>query len=152
MAVDASGNVYIADAGNNRIREVVKATGIITTFAGNGTAGYSGDGGAATSAKLYFTARRGRGRRWQRLHRRRRQHRIREVMQATGIITTFAGNGTAGGGGDGGPATSAALDDPFGVVVDANGRCVHRRRVQQPRPRSAQCQPDPQTCRPQPGP
>ena len=54
MAVDASGNLYIADTGNNRIREVNHSTGIITTVAGNGTAGYSGDGGKATSAKLYY--------------------------------------------------------------------------------------------------
>ena len=121
VSLDASGNVYIADAGNNRIREVVKATGNITTFAGNGTAGYSGDGGAATSAQLFspqgvyvdaagnvYIADAA-------------NNRIREVMHATGVITTFAGNGTAGGGGDAGPATSAALDDPFGVVVDPAG-------------------------------
>jgi hypothetical protein len=52
VAVDASGDLFIADTGNNRIREVVQATGNIITVAGTGTAGYSGDGGAATAAQL----------------------------------------------------------------------------------------------------
>jgi len=54
VTVDASGNIYIADSGNNRIRKVTASTGIITTVAGNGTAGSSGDGGAATSAELSY--------------------------------------------------------------------------------------------------
>ena len=54
VAVDASGNIYIADAYNERIRLVTKSTGIITTLAGDGTYGYSGDGGLATSAQLRF--------------------------------------------------------------------------------------------------
>jgi len=52
VAVDSSGNVYIADSNNARIREVTASTGVISTIAGNGTVGYSGDGGAATSAEL----------------------------------------------------------------------------------------------------
>lgn len=53
-AVDAAGNVYIADTNNHRIRKVTAATGVITTVAGTGVAGFLGDGGAATSARLYF--------------------------------------------------------------------------------------------------
>ena len=53
MTVDSAGNLYIADSGNYRIRKVAADTGIITTVAGNGTAAFTGDGGAATSASLY---------------------------------------------------------------------------------------------------
>jgi uncharacterized repeat protein (TIGR03803 family) len=118
VALDALGNLYIADYYNNRIREV-GTNGIITTVAGNGTNGYSGDGGVATNASLdfyngvavdglknlyiadYFN------------------HRIREVG-TNGIITTVAGGGTNGLG-DGGAATNAELSAPSGVVVDASG-------------------------------
>jgi N-acetylneuraminic acid mutarotase len=121
VAVDSSGNLYIVDADNNRIRKVTASTGIITTVAGNGTAGYSGDGGAATSAELdtpfgvavdasgnlYIVD--------------VNNDRIRKVTASTGIITTVAGNGTWGYSGDGGTATSAELFSPFGVAVDASG-------------------------------
>jgi len=121
VSVDSSGNIYIADAGNNVIREVVAATGVIQTVAGHGTAGYSGDGGKATQAELnnpsavsvdvsgniyiadtYNAV-------------------IREVVAKTGVIQTVAGNGTAGYSGDGGKATQAELNGPFGVSVDVSG-------------------------------
>jgi sugar lactone lactonase YvrE len=121
VAVDRSGNLFISDSGNNRIREVVAATGVIRTVAGNGTAGFGGDGGPATSAELsgpgdvfvdasgnLFIAD-------------NVNNRIREVVAATGVIQTVAGNGTAGFGGDGGLATSAELLAPQGVFVDAAG-------------------------------
>jgi hypothetical protein len=121
VAVDSSGNLYVADTGNNAIREVVQATGTIITVAGTGTAGYSGDGAAATSAELsgpvsvavdasgnLFIADAG-------------NNVVREVVQTTGDIVTIAGNGTAGYSGDGGSATSAQLSDPTGLAVDANG-------------------------------
>ena len=120
VAVDASGNIYIADSFNNRIRVVTKSTGIITTVAGNGTGAYARDGGLATSASLYalcvavdasgniyiadsFN------------------NRIRLVTKSTGIITTVAGDGTRGYTGDGGLATSAGLNAPLGFAVDASG-------------------------------
>jgi hypothetical protein len=119
--VDGSGNVFIADSSNARIREVIAATGIIQTVAGDGTAGYSGDGGLATQAELYYpygvfvdgsgnifiadTV----------------NQRVREVIAATGIIQTVAGDGTAGYSGDGIPATQAELFYPEGVFVDGSG-------------------------------
>src|SRR5579872_1889064 len=119
VAVDAAGNLYIADASNNRIRKVVNGT--ITTVAGNGTAGYSGDGGRAINAELnnpegvavdasgnIFIAD-------------EFNDRIRMVTPS-GTITTVAGTGSAGYSGDGGTATSAQLFFPSGVAVDAAGR------------------------------
>jgi sugar lactone lactonase YvrE len=122
VAVDSSGNLYILDQWNNRIRKVTAATGIITTVAGNGTSGYSGDGGPATSAKLWWPcgiAVDSSGNiyiadGWS-------NNRIRKVTVATGIITTVAGNGGVGYSGDGGPATSAKLGSPQGVAVDIYG-------------------------------
>jgi sugar lactone lactonase YvrE len=118
-AVDASGNLFIADFYNDRIRKV-DANGIITTVAGNGTQGYSGDGGPATSASLnypegvsvdeignLFIADAG-------------NNRVRKV-DAKGVITTVAGNGTYGYSGDGRAATNARLSQICGVAVDPSG-------------------------------
>ncbi|MBA3663048.1 MAG: T9SS type A sorting domain-containing protein [Bacteroidetes bacterium] len=119
VAVDAAGNVYIADYGNDRIRKV-NTGGVISTIAGNGLGGYSGDGAAATLAQLsgptgvavdptgnvyiadYVN------------------HRIRKV-NAGGVISTLAGTGVAGYSGDGAAATLAQLNYPFGVAEDAAG-------------------------------
>ncbi|MCX6290134.1 MAG: IPTL-CTERM sorting domain-containing protein [Bacteroidetes bacterium] len=120
LAVDAAGNLYIGDSGNNRIRKITTSTGIITTVAGNGNGGYSGDGGPATSAtlnsphgiafdntgKLYFAD---------------YQNNVVRKINASGVISTIAGNGTAGYSGDGGPALSAVLSWPSDVAVDASG-------------------------------
>src|ERR1022692_381452 len=121
MAVDGSGNLYIADTGNDVIRKVAAATGIVTTVAGNGGAGYSGDGGPASSAGLsgpqgvavdgsgnLFVADTGNAV-------------MRKVAAATGITTTVAGNGTAGYAGNGGAAIKAKLSGPSGVAVDGAG-------------------------------
>jgi uncharacterized protein (TIGR03437 family) len=116
IAVDPAGNLYIADSVNNRIRKV--SNGIITTVVGIGTPGYSGDNGPATGAQivpagvavdsagnLYIAD--------------RDNSRIRKV--SNGVITTVAGGGTAGFGGDNGPAASAQLSDPTGLAVDPAG-------------------------------
>ena len=115
VALDSSGNVYVADAGNNRIRKVTKSTGIITTFAGGGNA-FSDDvaatsttlssiiGMAVGSADNVYVADGG-------------NNRIRKVARSTGIITTIAGTGDSGYSGDDGPATNAALSSPSGVAV-----------------------------------
>jgi hypothetical protein len=117
LAFDGSGNLYICDNGNFRIRKVTPS-GTITTVAGNGTYAYGGDGGAATAAQLeapwgiavdasgviYVTE----------------DKRVRKIS-TSGIITTFAGTGTLGWTGDGGPATAARVTEPSDVKVDAAG-------------------------------
>ena len=119
VAVDAAGNVYIADSYNNRIRKVNTA-GIISTIAGSGVSGYSGDGAAAISATLnnptgvtvtptgfVFVADYG-------------NHVIRKIFPS-GIISTVAGTGAAAFSGDGGSALAATLQNPYDVAVDAGG-------------------------------
>lgn len=121
VAVDASGNLFISDTSEMRIRRVDHSTGIITTVAGNGTQGFGGDGGPATSAKLNVPmtiALDGHGNIFiaDQLN-----HRVRRVDAATGLITTAAGLGTSGSTGDGGPATAAQLAEVIGVTVDPAG-------------------------------
>jgi sugar lactone lactonase YvrE/predicted small lipoprotein YifL len=121
IAVDGTGNLFIADQGNHRIRKVEAATGLITTVVGTGEFGFAGDAGPATFAPLanpagiavdatgnLFIADQG-------------NHRIRKVEAATGLITTVAGTGESGFAGDGGPAPSAPLASPAGIAVDATG-------------------------------
>jgi sugar lactone lactonase YvrE len=131
LAVDGAGNVYLADTANHRVRRFTIG-GSISTFAGNGTGGFSGDGPAGSvqlnlprsvafdSAGHLYISDSG-------------NNRVREVIN--GNMTTVAGNGAAGYLGDGGPATSAELNDPFGVGLDAAGNLYiadtlnHRIRV-----------------------
>src|SRR5437879_2175397 len=121
IAVDSSGNLFIADAGNERIRRVDATTGIITIVAGNGTAGYSGDGGPDIGAGLFRPAGIAVDSSGNLFIADSLITRIRRVIAATGIITTVAGNGMSGFSGDGGPATSAELLVPTGVSVDSSG-------------------------------
>ena len=119
VAVDAAGNLFIADTNNCRIRKVT-AAGTISTVAGNGTRGYSGDFGPATAAELYFpsgVAVDGAGN----LFIGDTNNSVIRKVTPEGIITTVAGNGTRGFGGDGGPATAAELYAPSGVAVDGTG-------------------------------
>jgi len=118
VSEDTSGNIYIADASNNRIRKVDAVTGNISTVIGNGYETFSGDGGQATAASvslprevaadiygnLYITD--------------YGNDRIRKYVIATGIITTIAGNGVAGSAGDGGQATAAQLNNPVRTAFD----------------------------------
>jgi len=117
IAFDSFGNLYIADASENRVRKVNTA-GIITTICGNGTIGYSGDGGQATAAELnapvgiafdiygnlYISD--------------NTNNRIR-MVNSSGIINTVVGNGTCGYNGDGGLASSAKICSPWGIIFDA---------------------------------
>ena len=119
LAFDSRGNLYISDTGNNRIRRVTPG-GIITTVAGTGTAGFSGDSGRAAAAQLnqpiglaidaagnlYIAD--------------SKSNRIR-MVSPQGIITTVAGRGTQGFGGDGGSAVAAELAAPTGLALDAAG-------------------------------
>jgi sugar lactone lactonase YvrE len=119
LLLDRQGNLYIADSGNNRVRRV-DTSGIITTVAGAGTSGFSGDGGPATEAELkhphdvalddagnlYIAD----SHNW----------RIR-MVDTDGIITTVAGTGSIGMSGDGGPAVMAELFDPQGLTLDKKG-------------------------------
>ncbi len=123
IAVDTLGNLYFVESTYNRVRKINATTGILTTVAGNGSASFSGDGGQATAASVssptgiwadvfgnIFIADAG-------------NNRIRKVA-ASGIITTIAGTGSAGFSGDGGAATAAALNNPFGVTTDSVG-CIY---------------------------
>lgn len=120
IAVDASGNLYIADTHNGRIRRVAASTGVVTTVAGNGELGSTGDGGAATGAALAFP----RGVQVEAdgsvYIADSANHRIRRISP-TGRITTVAGGSTQGFSGDGGVATAAALDSPNAVAVSPAG-------------------------------
>jgi Bacterial Ig-like domain (group 3)/NHL repeat len=121
VAVDSAGDLFIADTDNNRIREVIRSTGVIITVAGNGTAGYNGDNGPASVAELnhpFFVALDPAG---DLLIADTDNNRIREVIRSTGVIFTVAGNGSASYSGDGGPATVAGLGDPHGVAFDSAG-------------------------------
>jgi uncharacterized protein (TIGR03437 family) len=120
VALDSSGNLYIADSANQRIRKVTKSTGKISTIAGNGTVLYSGDGGAATSASFntpYGVAVDSSGNIYisDLLN-----HAVRKV-NTSGTISTIAGTGIFGFSGDGGPGTTAQLNRPFGLALDSAG-------------------------------
>lgn len=123
IAIDSVGTIYIADAGNDSVRRVDGTTGVITTVAGQGVAGYSGDGGLGTSARLrtprgvaldgdgtLYIADSG-------------NHRIRKLDLTTGVITLLAG-GSRGFSGDGGPASAARFYNPRGLTVDPQGRLI----------------------------
>ncbi|MEK9523419.1 RICIN domain-containing protein [Streptomyces sp. NPDC087908] len=119
VAVDSTGNLYIADYYNHRVRKVA-ADGTISTVAGNGTAGAKGDGGPAVAAQLnglHGVAVDGAGELYIADN---KNHRVRKVT-ADGKISTVAGTGVAGFGGDDGPAVSAKLHFPVGVMVDSAG-------------------------------
>ena len=120
VAVDGSGNVYIADSANSRVRKVSSA-GSIATVAGNGTPGYSGDGSSAANAMLNFPVAVAVDTAGNLYIADTNNSAIRKVS-TSGTISTVAGNGLQGYSGDQGPATAARLNDPQGVAVDSAGK------------------------------
>ncbi len=121
VCLDRDGNIFLADGVNQRIRRIDGATGIITTVAGNGIAGYNGDNIPATDAKLnapcdVYTDTSGNVYIADGLN-----NRIRKITTSSGLITTVAGTGVIGSSGDGGMATNAELSGPVGVCLDNTG-------------------------------
>ena len=118
LALDNAGNIYIAEFDGCRIRKITITTGLISTIAGTGTAGYNGDGILATSAQLYYCDK-------IRVDAAENiyigdpgNNRIRVITKSTSIINTIAGTGTGGYNGDGIPATTAQLWAPFSIYFD----------------------------------
>jgi len=120
VAVDTSGNIYIADSHNSVIREVTLLTGNIATIAGTGVNGYGGDGGPAVSAQLSWVNDVAVDRPGNVYIADTYNGLIREI-DLTGNINTIAGSGISGYSGDGGPATAADLFEPSGIAVDTFG-------------------------------
>ena len=118
VAADDQGNLYVVDNDDNRIRKI-SAAGIITTIAGNGTLGYSGNGGPATAAQLGYPQAVAVDNHGNIFIAESKNNVIRKV-DPSGIISTFAGNGIAGHSGDGGVASAAEINSPYGVAVDKN--------------------------------
>ena len=120
-AADAGGNLFLSDSNNQRVRRVDAVTGLISTVAGNGTSGFGGDGGAATSAMLDTPADTKLDGAGNLYIADSANHAIRMVNAVTGIITTIAGvGGQEGYSGDGGQATQAHLAYPSGVAFDGD--------------------------------
>ncbi|MEK7833999.1 MAG: HYR domain-containing protein, partial [Acidobacteriota bacterium] len=119
LAVDANGNLFIADRFNHRIRRVDAASRLISTVAGDGNQGFSGDGGAATAAQLNNPADVAVDGSGNLYIADLTNHRVRRVLSG-GTITTIAGNGTGGFSGDGGAATDAQLSSPASIEVESD--------------------------------
>jgi len=119
VAVSSTGEVYIADRGNNRIR-VISTDSIITTFAGNGVSGYSGDGGSAVNAQLSSPNRVSVSSNGD-VYIVDQGNNVIRMVSSNNTISTIAGNGTAGFSGDGGPAVNATLNSPYDVAISLHG-------------------------------
>lgn len=124
VAVDGSGNVYICDSGNNKIRKITAATGVISTIAGTGTTGFSGDGGPGTAAQINTPQNVAVDKNGNVYISDFSNNRIRKVNAADGVISTVAGTGAAGFGGDGGAATAALINGPNNVSTDKDGNLI----------------------------
>jgi hypothetical protein len=119
LAFDAAGNLYVGDASNHRVRKISVTTGIISTIAGTGREADDGDGGPAVNAALLFPSALSFDRAGNLFI--AGPTRLRRIDATTGIISTVAGTGDSGFGGDGGPATAARLGFVTGIAVDGSG-------------------------------
>jgi sugar lactone lactonase YvrE len=151
IAIDARNRIYVADTGNHKVR-LIDEVGNITTFAGTGTAGYSGDGGPAMNAELDTpsdVAISPNGT----LYIADTMNSVVRIVKPDGTIDTFAGTGEGGFSGDGGPAKLAQLDRPYGVELAPNGNVyiadTHNQRIREV---TGVDQPPPPTPRPTPPP
>ncbi len=124
VTFDSIGNMFFADTYNNRIRKITASTGIITTIAGNGQKGFSGDSGLATLAKLNNPDAVALDRFGDIYVCDTYNKRIRKIEISTGIIKTIAGNDTAGFSGDWGDARLAKLNSPMGLIIDKQGNLL----------------------------
>ena len=124
LAVDGSGNLYIADEYNNLIRKLAVSSSTISNYAGTGTNGYGGDGGLATAALLNYPVAVALDTTGNLYLADSSNYRIREVTIANGKIKTIAGNGTAGYGGDGAAAINANINQVYGLAVNGAGTSV----------------------------
>ncbi|MCC6572197.1 MAG: hypothetical protein IT462_00270 [Planctomycetes bacterium] len=121
ICFDADGNCYVADSNNYRVRRIDADTGIVTTIAGNGFPGYSGDGGPATQAGLGYTLGIAADAQGNVYISDGDNQRVRRISAATGNIDAYAGDGNYGFGGDQGPALAAQFASPAALAVDAQG-------------------------------
>ena len=133
LALDTANNLYIADTHNHVIRKLNLTTGILTTIAGTGAPGFSGDNGSATSAQLDLPTALALDAKNNLYLADTRSHRIRRIDATTDLITTIAGNGTQGFSGDNAPATAASIDSPTGLALDASNNLyladTHNHRI-----------------------
>src|SRR5262245_30905268 len=121
MTIGPDGAMYFCDLDNQRIRRLDLKTRRMTTIAGNGTRGYGGDGGPATEASLNMPHELAFDRAGNIYVAERDNHVNRKIDRRTGVISTVAGTGTPGYGGDGGPSAQAQLRQPHSVIVDRDG-------------------------------
>lgn len=122
LAVDRIGNIYFTDNNAHKIRKI-DTSGIITTIAGDGTSAFSGDGGAATAAQLSWPNGIAVTAGGEIVFCDEFNYRVRKI-NTSGVISTIAGNDTAGFSGDGGSATAAKINRPYGVMIDSSGNIL----------------------------
>jgi sugar lactone lactonase YvrE len=123
VAIDAAGNIFVADTGNQRVRRIEAGTNIITTYAGIGVADFAGDGGPAANAKISYPTGLAIAPNGDLLIADSYNNRVRRV-NAAGVITTFAGNGSPISSGDEGPATGAGMYLPTSIAFDLAGNLL----------------------------